>query len=72
MEHSFSELDKLLLHTLLSTLQAQQTQTIQADISYLYDLGYSEDEIANSLDKLQNLDPATALKEFWRTEITCH
>ena len=72
MNTTLSELDKLVLHTIVSTLQVQRSRTITADVSFLYDLGYSDEAIKQSLEKMRRMNPETALKEARLLETKCH
>ena len=53
MSTMLSALDKLVLHTIMANLQAQRTQTITLDPQFLYELGYSDNEIQRSFETIR-------------------
>ena len=72
MNTTLSELDKLVLHTIVSNAQVQRSRTITADFSFVFDLGYSDDDLKQSLEKMRRMNPETALKEARLLETKCH
>ena len=64
MNHQFKhDLDKIIFARLVETLKAEKTKTISLDLDDLQEMGYSVEEIQDSMNRISKIDARKVFEE---------